>query len=115
MPSLRELQGIFNDETMLQLEEDGVDLEAPHMTTHYAYFETSAQQSSFKKWLGGQGFENIVMIEAPKDEDGYIYGVSFSKKDTLLSKEFDTLTFDVFDKASELEGVYDGWIVELKD
>ncbi len=103
-PSPRNMQLIFNRRLCDTLEKNGDKLAVPRDIDHRVYFNDGRAARRYGEWLQSQGFTVNVLDRL--DDEAQFY-VDFVRRD--YPDKMDTISLDLFDKAAELGGDYDGW------
>lgn len=107
-PQPIQMQSIQNRRVLEQIENNGDDLTKPRAVFHWIYFNTQDELDQFESFTKSLGFktENKGKTEQPEE---FKYVISVSRVDKVGYNEIDTYTLELWEKAHELNGDYDGW------
>lgn len=89
-----------------ELEGRGDRLERARAIDHHARFDSGRAAKKFRAWLESEGFQVKGRIRREQDKR---HGVSFTHVCRPILGDVTRYTFDLFRKAEELGGRYDGW------
>ena len=106
-PSPEELRCILNEQVIRELEEKGDALESPREVDHWIYFPSEAAMETYKNDVEAKGFK--ICDEVKEGEGQFPYCLHISRHDSVDRDSIHDLILDLFRKAEELEGDYDGW------
>lgn len=107
-PQPRQMQGIQNRRVLEQLEKGGDDLTKSREVFHWIYFKTQKELDQFENFTDSLGFKTKKKGKA-EQSDEYKFVISVSRIDKVGYDEIDTYTLELWEKARELNGDYDGW------
>lgn len=106
-PTTYEHQGILNRRVLNNLKKFGDNFEIPREIDHFLYFNTEDERAIFIKYAEDQGF-TVKGIET-KDSGQNKYMLLLTKESTINYKQMNECTTNLYEKALELNGEYDGW------
>lgn len=109
MPRPRDMERIMSRRVCEQLKQKGDDLAKPRQVDHLAYFPDRAARDDFAGRLPRAGF--VVAHLADPDDRLKDWTVAFHRVDA--PDGIDAVVLPLFDKVTELGGVYDGWGCEV--
>lgn len=104
-PSERSMQLIMNRRVREQLGKNGDNLSNERKIDHLVLLPSLEAQSAFARDVTGEGFAVDSAPSEPNDE-GQL-SVEFSRTDRPA--QIDDVVLSLFDKATDLGGIYDGW------
>lgn len=105
------IQTMDNSKIIKVLRREGIDLESKTMLTHYASFASDVDRNKFRRFLIEQNFK---VEEQQHDESNPLpYLITFSRNDNLQLEQLSNITLRIFQRSKSLNGVYDGWEIEL--
>jgi len=105
-PNPEELRVILNEQVLRSLEEGGDPLDSPREIDHWIYFPSEETMETFKKGVVKDGFT----VRAEGKEDGDLpYSIHIAREDSVDRDSIHDLILDLFRKAEDLDGDYDGW------
>jgi uncharacterized protein (TIGR01619 family) len=112
-PLPRQMQVIQNRRVLEQLEKGGDDLTKAREVFHWIYFKTQNELDQFESFTTSLGFEtkNKDKTEQPNE---YKFVISISRVDKVGYDEIDEFTLELWEKAQELNGDYDGWETSIE-
>ena len=112
-PLPRQMQVIQNRLVLEQLEKGGDNLTKAREVFHWIYFKTQNELDQFESFTNGLGFEtkNKGKTEQPNE---YKFVISISRVDKVGYDEIDEYTLELWEKAQELNGDYDGWETSIE-
>lgn len=112
-PLPRQMQVIQNRRVLEQLEKGGDDLTKAREVFHWIYFKTQNELDQFESFTTSLGFEtkNKGKTEQPNE---YKFVISISRVDKVGYDEIDEYTLELWEKAQELNGDYDGWETSIE-
>lgn len=106
-PAPIELQRLGNESVIRNLSEHGDDLEKERKVEHWIYFPSEADRSRFLDKIADQGFS---VEDLSKDEDHELpYKAQISREDKVTLEATDEYILDLWQKAQDFNGNYDGW------
>lgn len=111
-PSPYLYETMSNERVLRELVHEGVELNVYKPLKHYAGFISEKERNSFKSFVLEQNFkiestDHEIELEHP-------YLLIFSRSDKLNLEWLSELTLKLSERATYLNGIYDGWEVELK-
>jgi len=112
-PLPRQMQIIQNRRVLEQLEKGGDNLTKEREVFHWIYFKTKSEIDQFEKFTNDLGFKtkNKAKTEQPNE---YKFVIQISRIDKVGYDEIDEYTLELWQKASELNGDYDGWETSIE-
>lgn len=112
-PLPRQMQVIQNRRVLEQLEKGGDDLTKKREVFHWIYFKTQNELDQFESFTNSLGFKtkNKGKTEQPNE---YKFVISISRVDKVGYDEIDEYTIELWEKAQELNGDYDGWETSIE-
>lgn len=103
-----ELQSIHNRRLVEQLRQSGDDLTEPRDIDHWMYFPSEEHRDQFLLQVAGNGFRSeCTFLETP--DANFRYGVHLTRRDRVDLETIDGLVTDLFLRARNCGGEYDGW------
>ena len=106
-PAPIELQRLGNESVIRNLTEHGDNLEKERKVEHWIYFPSQADRSQFLTSIANDGFE---VEDLSVDEDyGLPYKAQISREDKVTLEATDEYILDLWQKAQDFNGNYDGW------
>jgi uncharacterized protein (TIGR01619 family) len=112
-PNQEQMQTIQNYSVLLNLEEHGDDLSKKREVFHWIYFKTESELNTFEDYTLNKGFKTINKGKTESDSD-YGYNIQISRIDKVGYEEIDEYTLDLWQKAKDLNGDYDGWETSIE-
>lgn len=107
------IQTMDNRKIIGVLHREGYDLEKKSKLTHFASFASEEDRNKFRRFLTEQNFK---IVEMDTDETAALsYIVSFSRSDKLLLGQLSNITLRVHQRAKSLNGIYEGWEIEIEE
>ena len=112
-PTPRQMQSIQNKQVLEQLEQGGDTLTKEREVRHWVYFNTQQEMDDFEKFTLTEGFTTINKgtTEQPSE---YAFVIIVSRIDRVGYNEIDEYTLQLWEKAIELNGDYDGWETSIE-
>lgn len=104
-PSERSMQLIMNRRVREHLEKNGDNPNNERQIDHMVLLPTLEAQSAFACDVAGEGF-SIDSVSGMPNDDGQ-FSVEFSRTDRPA--QIDDVVLSLFDRATDLGGIYDGW------
>lgn len=104
-PSERSMQLIMNRRVRQQLEKNGDNTANERQIDHLVLLPSLEAQSVFAREVVGEGFSIGSAPREPNDHGQFT--VEFSRMDRPA--QIDDIVLALFDRATKLGGVYDGW------
>jgi uncharacterized protein (TIGR01619 family) len=106
-PAPIELQRLGNESVIRNLSEHGDNLEKERKVEHWIYFPSETDRSRFLDSIADQGFS---VEDLSKDEDYELpYRAQISREDKVTLEATDEYILDLWQKAQDFNGNYDGW------
>jgi hypothetical protein len=100
----------FKNETVrATLRKEGDNCKTPRLIEHYAYFPTHEARDSYREFISSRGYK-IEREDVRANDVGRLV-VIFSKVQAPIAIDRETALLE--DRASQLEGDYDGWETEV--
>lgn len=113
-PLPRQMQIIQNRRVLEQLEKNGDRLTKEREVFHWIYFKTQNELNQFENFTQSQGFKTLRKDKS-QDTDGYKFVIRVSRVDKVGYNEIDDYILQLWEKAKELNGDYDGWETSVED
>ena len=112
-PLPRQMQSIQNRRVLEQLEKGGDKLTKEREVFHWIYFKTQNELDQFESFTKGLVFmtKNKGKTEQPHE---YKFVLSVSRIDKVGYDEIDDYTLELWQKATDLNGDYDGWETSIE-
>ncbi|MEW7292851.1 DUF695 domain-containing protein [Aquimarina sp. 2304DJ70-9] len=112
-PLPRQMQVIQNRRVLEQLEKGGDKLIKPREVFHWIYFKNEKELEKFESFTNELKFitKNKGKTEQPNE---YKYVISVSRVDKVGYDQIDDYTLQLWEKAKELNGEYDGWETSIE-
>lgn len=107
------MQTMVNAKTIKQLISAGDDPSKSRWINHFAGFTSEPDRNRYRIFLIEQGFR--IEEESYDLEALYPYEMTFSRKDQVAVSWISDITLRLNRKASELNGVYNGWETEVSN
>lgn len=107
-----QLQSIYNHKVVAHLQSQGDDLSTKRPVRHLIYFKNNVDLEHFLSAIRGKGFE--VTGKESVSEGDYIILLIIERNDSVDSKSVDSYVLDLWQKASDANGDYDGWGSSLR-
>lgn len=107
-PGPSDMQLIRNRRIGEALEKRGDNLAVARSIDHRSYFDDAHTARAYASWLLSLGFA-IIALE--RGDSASRFFVDFARQDR--PDQLDAIALDLFDKAAELGGSYDGWRCEV--
>ena len=113
-PLPRQMQIIQNRRVLEQLEKGGDKLTKEREVFHWVYFETKNEINQFERFTNDLGFKtkNKGKSEQPNE---YKFVIQISRIDKVGYDEIDEYTLELWQKATDLNGEYDGWETSIEE
>lgn len=110
-PLPRQMQSIQNFRVVDIIQKGGDDLSKEREVFHWIYFRDINKLKEFEKYTMGQGFKTLSI----GNSDGeFNYVLQISRVDKVGFNDIDEYTIDLWEKAKEFEGEYDGWETSIE-
>ncbi|EQB40405.1 hypothetical protein M947_00990 [Sulfurimonas hongkongensis] len=108
-PTELEFCHIESDKIIFMLEEEGDDLSIKRDVEHYLSFETPSQKDRFLQNLDIEG----VSFKDEISSDEFDNGIALIKVHAPTQKEISEVVDELYKKAKEFGGYYEGWSTTL--
>lgn len=106
-PSPIQHQRLANEGVIQNLLKHGDNLEKERKVEHWIYFASEADRSRFLDSIADQGFS---VEDLSEDEDYELpYKAQISREDKVTLEATDEYILDLWQKAQDFNGNYDGW------
>ena len=105
-PLPRQMQSIQNFRVVENIQKGGDDLSKKRDVFHWIYFKDSNKMEEFEKYTLTKGFKTL---NKGKSEGEFKYVIQISRLDKVGFNDIDEYTLNLWEKAIEFEGEYDGW------
>lgn len=106
-PADEELEKIKNQQVLEVLVKNGDQLSEPREVSHWIYFKTEVDRSTFSKAMEELGYQILVCKQDPKRPPDY--GVQICRVDRVDQASIDEVVLEIFRFAKASNGRYDGW------
>ena len=105
-PEPIELRTLHNSLVIDNLQKHGDKLEKARLVEHWVYFSTESDRNKFLESIKGQGFktENGKVPNTDKP-----FQLKLAREDKVDHDSVDTYILDLWQKARDVGGEYDGW------
>ena len=100
---------IENRRLVDMLKQSGDDGESPRPVDHWLYFESAEGRQKFVEQVRAEGFAAQVLDETAQSDPQRPYGVQLTRHDRATLEWLDPLTADLWFRAENCGGRYDGW------
>lgn len=107
-PLPKQMQIIQNRRVLEQLEKEGDPLTKEREVFHWIYFKTQSDLDQFENFTKSQGYKTLRKDKSLDTAD-YEFVIQVSRVDKVGYNEIDDYTLQLWEKAKELNGDYDGW------
>lgn len=112
-PNPRQMQAIQNRLVLEQLEKGGDDLTKEREVFHWIYFNSKEDLDQYEYFTKGLGFNTINKGKTEQPNDfGFV--ISISRIDKVGYNDINNYTLELLQKASDLNGEYDGWETSIE-
>ena len=112
-PNPRQMQTIQNRLVLEQLEEGGDDLTKEREVFHWIYFNSKEDLDQYEVFTKGLGFKTLSKGKTEQPNDfGFV--ISISRIDKVGYNDIDNYTLELWQRASDLNGEYDGWETSIE-
>jgi uncharacterized protein (TIGR01619 family) len=108
-PRPQQYQSIQNMKVIENLKKAGDKLEKPRNVSHWAYFKDSVSRKRFIDEVKTKGFRPNPEYLTFKSGEEFPYGIMVERTDKVDFNSIDSVILDLWNKAKELNGDYDGW------
>ncbi|MGB1206623.1 MAG: DUF695 domain-containing protein [Chitinophagales bacterium] len=108
-PTPKIMQQIKNKKVLYVLSENGDDLSKERAVSHWIYFGEMKNLEIFELFCQNLNFETLVKEKVPAEDKNYTYKLVVSRIDKVTYDVIDGYTLPLWEKANELDGIYDGW------
>jgi uncharacterized protein (TIGR01619 family) len=112
-PLPRQMQEIQNRRVLEQLEKGGDDLTKPREVFHWIYFKTQNELDQYESFTNSLGFKTKNKGKTEQTNE-YKFVISVSRVDKVGYNEINEYTLELWEKAQELNGDYDGWETSIE-
>lgn len=112
-PNPRQMQIIQNRQVLDQLIKGGDDLTKERDVFHWIYFKSQKELEEFEDFTKSLGFKTITKEKTEQSND-YGFVISVSRSDKVGFDDIDTYTLELWQKAVDLNGDYDGWETSIE-
>lgn len=112
-PLPRQMQMIQNRRVLDQLENGGDNLTKPREVFHWIYFKTEKELDQFESFTNNLGFKTLSKGKTEQPSE-YNFVISVSRIDKVGFDDIDEYTLELWEKAKELNGEYDGWETSIE-
>lgn len=103
-PNEEEMQVLQNERVLHHLKEAGDTLETPRRVDHWLYFPSVEAMQQFKTAISTLNYQ----IEEESDQDGE-WCLQIYREDSAEEGSINKATLELFRRAKEAGGKYDGW------
>jgi uncharacterized protein (TIGR01619 family) len=107
-PGDLDMQTIQNRRVVERLTTSGDDLTQPRNVDHWLYFPSESSRSQLIAQVESEGFA-IEPFAAEKPDAEFGFGLRLSRSDRVDLETIDALAIDLFLRAEQCGGQYDGW------
>lgn len=112
-PLPRQMQIIQNRRVLDQLEKEGDNLTKPREVFHWIYFKTEKELEQYESFIKDLGFKTLKKGKTEQPSE-FNFVISVSRIDKVGFDEIDDYTLELWEKAEELNGEYDGWETSIE-
>ena len=112
-PSDLDLQGIETRRAIDRLGQQGDDLNQPREVVHILLFPTADARTKCVRQVESEGFRCEEFSPPEDEEDVNRYGLRLTRRDPVTLEFIDGLVVDLFLRAENCGGEYDGWETSL--
>lgn len=112
-PLPRQMQAIQNFRVVEQIKKGGDNLSKEREVFHWIYFKDSIKLKEFEEYTLNQGYKTLNKAES-KSDDRFNYMIQISRIDKVGFSDVDEYILDLWEKARELNGEYDGWETSIE-
>ena len=109
-----QMEVIQNRRVVEQLEKGGDDLTRAREVIHYIYFKTQNELDQYEIFVNELGFKTLNKGNTESSSE-YEFFISISRIDKVDYDEINTYPLELWEKASELNGEYDGWETTIEN
>ena len=103
-----QIQSIQNRQVLEHLEEGGDNLTKEREVFHWVYFRTEKNLDKFERFTKGLGYTTNKKGKTEQPNE-FKFEISLSRIDKVGYDDIDNYTLELWEKARELNGEYDGW------
>lgn len=107
-PSDLDMQSIQNRRVVDRLAESGDDLSQSREIAHWLYFPSEHARNQLIEQVEGEGFA-AETFQTEKPDDEFAFGLRLVRNDHAALDFLDPLVADLFLRAQNCGGEYDGW------
>ena len=108
-PPEKQMQQIKNKKVLNVLTENGDDLGKERAVSHWIYFREMKNLEHFEIFCQSLGFETLVKEKEVTEDENYAYKLIISRTDKVSFDMINDYTLQLWEKANQLNGIYDGW------
>ena len=110
-PSDEDRQRIENRSVLEVLEREGDSLKTPRDISHWIYFRTKGDRDAF--WDAIRPLEYRMQSQPDNPEGAFPFGLCIVRFQSLKQDAVDEAVIELFRRAREFHGDYDGWEAEV--
>jgi uncharacterized protein (TIGR01619 family) len=110
-PNEKELNTIFNQRVISQLEKSGATLSEKRKITHTAFFNAEKERDNFILFAIDDLFK-VESVVRDTTKTQLSWSVKISRYDLLDIENINTLTSNLLEITMKNQGIYDGWETE---
>ena len=110
-PLPRQMQSIQNFRVVENIQKGGDDLSKEREVFHWIYFKESSKLDEFEKYTLDAGFKTL---SKGNTQGEFNYVIQISRIDKVGFNDIDEYTINLWEKAKEHEGEYDGWETSIE-
>ena len=111
IPPMKTRQRIENRSVLDVLKRKGDTLKAPRNIFHWIYFRTKNDRDAF--WSAIQPLEYRMKSQPEKHGDALPFGICIVRFQSVKQDDVDEAVIELFRRAKEFQGDYDGWETEV--
>jgi len=112
-PLPRQMQIIQNRRVLEQLEKGGDNLTKEREVFHWIYFKAQKELDQFESFTKSLGFKTLNKGKTEQPNE-YKFMISVSRVDKVGYDDINDYTLELWLKASDLNGDYDGWETSIE-
>jgi uncharacterized protein (TIGR01619 family) len=110
-PSDEDRQRMENRSVLEVLERKGDTLNTPRDVLHWIYFPTEIDRDAF--WTAIQPLEYRIQSQLDRPDDELPFGLCIVRFQSVKQAEIDEAVIELFRRAKDFHGDYDGWETEV--